>query len=69
MARKQTATDVAAEQLAREQAEVEQAFLKGVSTLRDLIAPRSTPRTFGWAQSMVKRFMSMGIPVKSILVG
>ena len=41
MARKQAAVDVAAEQRAREQAEVEQAFLKGVSTLRDLIAPSS----------------------------
>jgi len=38
---KQTALDVAAQQRAREQAEVEQAFLKGVSTLRDLIAPSS----------------------------
>jgi len=38
---KQTAMDVAAQQRAREQAEVEQAFLKGVSTLRDLIAPSS----------------------------
>lgn len=38
---KQSATDVAAQQRAREQAEVEQAFLKGVSTLRDLIAPSS----------------------------
>ncbi|MGV9002145.1 MAG: VirB4-like conjugal transfer ATPase, CD1110 family [Candidatus Saccharimonadaceae bacterium] len=42
MAKKQkSAVDVAAEQQAREQAEVEQAFLKGVSTLRDLIAPSS----------------------------
>jgi conjugal transfer ATP-binding protein TraC len=42
MAGKQkSAVDVAAEQRAREQAEVEQAFLKGVSTLRDLIAPSS----------------------------
>lgn len=42
MARKQmTANDIAAEQRAREQAEVEQAFLKGVTTLRDLIAPSS----------------------------
>ena len=41
MARKQSAVDVAADQRAREQAEVEQAFLKGVSTLRDLIAPSS----------------------------
>jgi type IV secretory pathway VirB4 component len=32
---------IAAEQRAREQAEVEQAFLKGVTTLRDLIAPSS----------------------------
>lgn len=40
MAKKQ-AVDIAAEQRAREQAEVEQAFLKGVSTLRDLIAPSS----------------------------
>ncbi len=33
--------DIAAEQRAREQAEVEQAFLKGMTTLRDLIAPSS----------------------------
>lgn len=38
---KNSAVDVAAQQRAREQAEVEQAFLKGVSTLRDLIAPSS----------------------------
>lgn len=38
---KQSAVDVAAQQRAREQAEVEQAFLKGVTTLRDLIAPSS----------------------------
>lgn len=38
---KQSAVDVAAQQRAKEQAEVEQAFLKGVSTLRDLIAPSS----------------------------
>lgn len=41
MARQKSAVDVAAQQQAREQAEVEQAFLKGVSTLRDLIAPSS----------------------------
>lgn len=41
MAKQKTAVDIAAEQRAREQAEVEQAFLKGVSTLRDLIAPSS----------------------------
>lgn len=41
MARKQDAVDIAAQQRAREQAEVEQAFLKGVNTLRDLIAPSS----------------------------
>lgn len=43
MARKKKldAVDIAAEQRAREQAEVEQAFLKGVTTLRDLIAPSS----------------------------
>ena len=41
MAKQKSAIDVAAEQQAREQAEVEQAFLKGVSTLRDLIAPSS----------------------------
>lgn len=35
------AVDIAAEQRAKEQAEVEQAFLKGISTLRDLIAPSS----------------------------
>lgn len=33
--------DIAAEQRVREQAEVEQAFLKGMTTLRDLIAPSS----------------------------
>ncbi len=41
MAKQPTAVDIAAQQRAREQAEVEQAFLKGVSTLRDLIAPSS----------------------------
>lgn len=41
MAKKQNAVDVAAQQRAQEQSEVEQAFLKGVSTLRDLIAPSS----------------------------
>lgn len=41
MAKQKSAVDVAAEQRAAEQAEVEQAFLKGVSTLRDLIAPSS----------------------------
>jgi conjugal transfer ATP-binding protein TraC len=41
MAKQKSAADVAAEQRAREQVEVEQAFLKGVSTLRDLIAPSS----------------------------
>ncbi len=41
MAKQLSAVDVAAQQRAREQAEVEQAFLKGVSTLRDLIAPSS----------------------------
>lgn len=40
MSRKKN-VDVAAEQLAREQSEVEEAFLKGVTTLRDLIAPSS----------------------------
>ena len=33
--------DIAAQQRAREQAEVEQAFLTGINTLRDLIAPSS----------------------------
>lgn len=43
MARKKKldAVDIAARQLAQEQAEVEQAFRKGVTTLRDLIAPSS----------------------------
>lgn len=41
MSRKPSAVDIAAQQRAQEQAEVEQAFLKGVSTLRDLIAPSS----------------------------
>jgi type IV secretory pathway VirB4 component len=39
--KKLDAIDVAAQQRAREQSEVEQAFLKGVTTLRDLIAPSS----------------------------
>lgn len=33
--------DIAAQQRAREQAEVEQAFQKGITTLRDLVAPSS----------------------------
>ena len=41
MAKQKSAVDIAAEQRAAEQTEVEQAFLKGVSTLRDLIAPSS----------------------------
>lgn len=41
MAKKKDALDIAAQQAAREQAEVEQAFLKGVSTMRDFIAPSS----------------------------
>jgi len=39
--KKSDINDIAAEQRAREQVEVEQAFLKGVTTLRDLIAPSS----------------------------
>jgi type IV secretory pathway VirB4 component len=39
--KKLNVNDIAAEQRAREQTEVEQAFLKGVTTLRDLIAPSS----------------------------
>ncbi len=39
--RKKDAIDIAAEQRAREQADVEQAFNTGVQTLRDLIAPSS----------------------------
>lgn len=38
---KKDVVDIAAEQRAREQAEVEQAFLTGVRTLRDFIAPSS----------------------------
>jgi conjugal transfer ATP-binding protein TraC len=41
MAKKLDAVDIAAQQRAREQAEVEQAFLTGVRTLRDFIAPSS----------------------------
>ena len=41
MAKKLDLVDIAAQQRAREQAEVEQAFLKGMTTLRDLIAPSS----------------------------
>lgn len=39
--KKKAAVDIAAEQRARELAEVEAAFSKGVTTLRDLIAPSS----------------------------
>src|SRR5574344_267595 len=39
--KKRDAIDIAAEQRAKEQVEVEQAFLKGVNTLRDLISPSS----------------------------
>lgn len=41
MAKKRDPIDIAAQQKAREQAEVEQAFLRGMNTLRDLIAPSS----------------------------
>jgi type IV secretory pathway VirB4 component len=41
MAKKLDPVDIAAQQRAAEQAEVEQAFLKGMTTLRDLIAPSS----------------------------
>ena len=40
--KKLDAVDIAAQQRAREQAEVEQAFLTGVRTLRDFIAPSSS---------------------------
>lgn len=39
--KKNNPVDIAAQQRAKEQVEVEQAFLKGVTTLRDLIAPGS----------------------------
>ncbi|MGB2686424.1 MAG: DUF87 domain-containing protein, partial [Candidatus Saccharimonas aalborgensis] len=41
MAKKLDPIDIAAQQREREQVEVEQAFLKGMTTLRDLIAPSS----------------------------
>jgi hypothetical protein len=41
MAKKNAINEIVAQQRAREQAEVEQAFLKGVTPLRDLIAPSS----------------------------
>lgn len=41
MAKQKDPIDIAAEQRAKEQAEVEQAFLRGMTTLRDLIAPSS----------------------------
>lgn len=40
-AKRKDAVDIAAQQRAKEQVEVEQAFLKGITTLRDLIAPSS----------------------------
>lgn len=45
MAKKLDPIDIAAQQQAREQAEVEQAFLTGVRTLRDFIAPSSIELT------------------------
>jgi len=39
--KKQDPVDIASQQKVREQAEVEQAFLRGMNTLRDLIAPSS----------------------------
>ena len=39
--KKPDVVDIAAQQRAREQAEVEQAFMTGVRTLRDFIAPSS----------------------------
>lgn len=39
--KKKDAVDIAAQQRAQEQAEVEKAFLTGINTLRDLIAPSS----------------------------
>ncbi len=39
--KKADSVNIAAQQRAREQSEVEQAFLKGITTLRDLIAPSS----------------------------
>lgn len=41
MAKKKDALDIAAQQRAKEAAEVEALFLKGINTLRDLIAPSS----------------------------
>lgn len=41
MIKKKSAIDIAAHQRALEQSEVEQAFMKGITTLRDLIAPSS----------------------------
>jgi len=72
MAKQKSAVDIAAEQRAREQAEVEQAFLKGVSTLRDLIAPSSIEihaSYLGLAQNMAERYTYMAILVLSTLVG
>lgn len=48
MAKKRDAVDIAAEQRAKEQAEVEQAFLTGVRTLRDFIAPSSIELSTGY---------------------
>ena len=41
MAKRKDPVDIAAQQRAQEQQEVEQAFLRGITTLRDLIAPSS----------------------------
>lgn len=47
-AKKRDPVDIATEQKAREQAEVEQAFLRGMNTLRDLIAPSSLEINSGY---------------------
>ena len=46
--KKPDVVDIAAQQRAREQAEVEQAFMTGVRTLRDFIAPSSIELLLGF---------------------
>lgn len=54
MAKKKDAVDIAAQQRAQEQAEVEQAFLTGINTLRDLIAPSSLEFHSGYFRLGIK---------------
>src|SRR5664280_1801303 len=75
--------DIAAQQRAREQSEVEQAFISGVTTLRDLIAPSSleihssyfrlgtkygrTIYVYGYPRQIVTGWLSLMINIDEVL--